>query len=192
MLSLLARPALRSATLPLRGGAGAGAHRFFCSNPSSSPSSSSSSSSSSPPKASAFEALITGDVAGHKLFETAEAFAYLNTHPAAPRGAAIVLPRHSGGHASIFDMPDEEAAQFVQHVPRAAMMVQEGLKAESVCCLPQAEGSYPHVHILPGRSEGSESNTQLAVPPVSFDEGEAAEWQKLAEHIRACDEMKSE
>eukprot|EP00445_Apocalathium_hangoei_P010410 CAMPEP_0203879552 /NCGR_PEP_ID=MMETSP0359-20131031/24004_1 /ASSEMBLY_ACC=CAM_ASM_000338 /TAXON_ID=268821 /ORGANISM="Scrippsiella Hangoei, Strain SHTV-5" /LENGTH=182 /DNA_ID=CAMNT_0050798997 /DNA_START=15 /DNA_END=566 /DNA_ORIENTATION=- len=131
-----------------------------------------------------FRAALAGGQC-YKLFETPEAVALLNTHPQAPRGSVVVLPRQSGGFASIFEMPDEEAAVFVQHVPRAAKMVQEALEAESVCCLPQAEGEYPHVHVLPGRSQGGEA-TELGVPSVAFD-STGTQWEALAAEIRARD-----
>lgn len=132
-----------------------------------------------------FEAVLGRGGSCHRVFETSEALALLNTHPAAPVGAAVIMPARRVGHRSIFDMPDKEAACFVQHLPRLAKMVLAATEAQGVCCLPQADGDHPHVHVLPG-AKADDDATTLAVPPVAFD-GQGPGWDALAAKVRASD-----
>jgi histidine triad (HIT) family protein len=99
-----------------------------------------------------FCAIVSGQAAGHRVFEDAEAVAFLDHRPLFP-GHVLVVPRR---HVeTLTDLPEAAVGPFFTRVRRLAGAVERGMAAGGtfVAANNRVSQSVPHfhVHVVPRR-----------------------------------------
>lgn len=125
--------------------------------------------------------IAAGDIPCEKVFEDDVALAFMDIGPLA-EGHVLLIPKNH--YATIDQMPADEAAAILRHVPSLVRAVQEATGCEGVNVLQNngkaahQEVPHVHVHIIP-RNAGDAFG--FTWPAGSYPEGRAAE---LAAAIR--------
>jgi histidine triad (HIT) family protein len=126
--------------------------------------------------------IIRGEIPCFKVFEDAEALAFMDINPIAA-GHALVIPKHHS--ADIHETPAEWVAKTFTSAKRIAEAVQKTLNPDGINIV-QANGPgakqsvfHFHVHVIPRTMEDGLTMNWELVP------GDMDEIGKLAEKIAA-------
>jgi len=107
---------------------------------------------------SAFEAIIAGDLACHKIYEDEHSLAFLDINPLA-KGHTLVIPKKRNYY--IFDMPEDEYQHLWEAARAASRKLRKALGVQRVVCHVEGfEVQHVHIHLLPA------NNSVFASPPV--------------------------
>lgn len=126
--------------------------------------------------------IIAGDIPAVKILETESAVAFMDIGPLA-EGHVLLIP--TGHYETLDQMPPDDAADMMRHLPALVKAVQAATGCEGVNVL-QNNGPvahqvvmHVHVHVIP-RDVGDAFDFNW--PAGSYPQGRAAE---LADAIRA-------
>merc|ERR550532_3272335 len=76
-----------------------------------------------------FAKIVRKEIPCYKIFETEKALAFLDLFPSAP-GHSLLITK--GPYTTIMDMPPQEAAAYLQELPRLSKAVQQATGAEAI------------------------------------------------------------
>ncbi len=126
--------------------------------------------------------IASGQIPSAKVLEDEAAFAFLDIGPLA-EGHVLLIPK--GHFVTVDQMPPEQAAAMLRHLPAVVRAVQQATKCEGVNVL-QNNGAaahqvvqHVHFHIIPRRSG---DQFRFNWPAGKYPPGKA---QELAQAIRS-------
>lgn len=98
-----------------------------------------------------FSKIAAGEIPSYKCAESKYFYAFLDINPVA-KGHTLVIPRHEVDY--IFDMSDDEIAQFQTFAKKVAIAIKNAFPCvkvgEAVLGL---EVPHAHIHLIPMQSE---------------------------------------
>lgn len=124
-----------------------------------------------------FSRIVKGEIPSYKCAENEKFYAFLDINPL-QKGHTLVIPKREVDY--IFDMEDEEIAEFQVFAKRVAIAIKKAFPCvkvgEAVLGL---EVPHAHIHLVPMQSEKDMifSNKKLELSKEEFEE--------IAERIRA-------
>ena len=124
-----------------------------------------------------FSKIAAGEIPSYKCAENEEFYAFLDIAPLA-KGHTLVIPRREVDY--IFDMEDEEIAEFQVFAKRVAIAIKKAFPCLKVGqAVLGLEVPHAHIHLVPMQSEKDMifSNKKLELSKEEFEE--------IAERIRA-------
>ena len=124
-----------------------------------------------------FSRIAAGDIPSYKCAESDRFYAFLDINPVA-KGHTLVIPRREVDY--IFDMDDDEIAEFQIFAKRVAVALKKAFPCKKVAQVVLGlEVPHAHIHLIPMNSEGDVDfrKEKLQLPPE--------EMQQIAEKIRA-------
>lgn len=124
-----------------------------------------------------FSKIAAGEIPSYKCAESEKFYAFLDINPLA-KGHTLVIPRREVDY--IFDMDDDEIAEFQLFAKRVAIALRKAFPCRKVAQVVLGlEVPHAHIHLIPMNSEGDVDfrKEKLQLP--------AEEMQQIAEKIRA-------
>lgn len=123
-----------------------------------------------------FSKIAAGDIPSYKCAENDKFYAFLDINPLA-KGHTLVIPRCEIDY--IFDMEDDELAEFQVFAKRVALAIKKAFPCKKVAQVVLGlEVPHAHIHLLPINSEG---DVDFHKKHLKFTE---AEFKAIAEKIR--------
>ena len=99
-----------------------------------------------------FSKIAAGEIPSYKCAENDKFYAFLDINPLA-KGHTLVIPRHEVDY--IFDMEDDELAEFQVFAKRVAQAIKKAFPCKKVAQVVLGlEVPHAHIHLLPINSEG--------------------------------------
>lgn len=99
-----------------------------------------------------FSKIAAGEIPSYKCAENDKFYAFLDINPLA-KGHTLVIPRHEIDY--IFDMEDDELAEFQVFAKRVAQAIKKAFPCKKVAQVVLGlEVPHAHIHLLPINSEG--------------------------------------
>ena len=99
-----------------------------------------------------FSKIAAGEIPSYKCAENDKFYAFLDINPLA-KGHTLVIPRREVDY--IFDMEDNELAEFQVFAKRVAQAIKKAFPCKKVAQVVLGlEGPHAHIHLLPINSEG--------------------------------------
>lgn len=124
-----------------------------------------------------FSRIVKGEIPSYKCAENEKFYAFLDINPL-QKGHTLVIPKREVDY--IFDMEDEEIAEFQVFAKRVAIAIKKAFPCVKVGqAVLGLEVPHAHIHLVPMQSEKDMifSNKKLELSKVEFEE--------IAERIRA-------
>jgi len=124
-----------------------------------------------------FSKIAAGEIPSYKCAENEKFYAFLDINPVA-KGHTLVIPRREVDY--IFDMDDDEIAEFQLFAKRVAVAIKKAFPCKKVAQVVLGlEVPHAHIHLIPMNSEGDVDfrKEKLQLP--------SEEMQQIAEKIRA-------
>lgn len=124
-----------------------------------------------------FSRIVKGEIPSYKCAENEKFYAFLDINPL-QKGHTLVIPKREVDY--IFDMEDEEIAEFQVFAKRVAIAIKKALPCVKVGqAVLGLEVPHAHIHLVPMQSEKDMifSNKKLELSKEEFEE--------IAERIRA-------
>ena len=124
-----------------------------------------------------FSRIVKGEIPSYKCAENEKFYAFLDINPL-QKGHTLVIPKREVDY--IFDMEDEEIAEFQVFAKRVAIAIKKAFPCVKVGqAVLGLEGPHAHIHLVPMQSEKDMifSNKKLELSKEEFEE--------IAERIRA-------
>ena len=124
-----------------------------------------------------FTRIINGEIPSYKVAEDDKYYAFLDINPL-QKGHTLVIPKREVDY--IFDMEDEEIAEFQVFAKRVAIAIKKAFPCVKVGqAVLGLEVPHAHIHLVPMQSEKDMifSNKKLELSKEEF--------QEIAERIRA-------
>ena len=124
-----------------------------------------------------FSRIVKGEIPSYKCAENEKFYAFLDINPL-QKGHTLVIPKREVDY--IFDMEDEEIAEFQVFAKRVAIAIKKAFPCVKVGqAVPGLEVPHAHIHLVPMQSEKDMifSNKKLELSKEEFEE--------IAERIRA-------
>ena len=124
-----------------------------------------------------FSRIVKGEIPSYKCAENEEFYAFLDINPL-QKGHTLVIPKREVDY--IFDMEDEEIAEFQVFAKRVAIAIKKAFPCVKVGqAVLGLEVPHAHIHLVPMQSEKDMifSNKKLELSKEEFEE--------IAERIRA-------
>lgn len=118
--------------------------------------------------ASIFSKIIAGEIPGYKCAENDKFYAFLDINPLV-KGHTLVVPKKEVDY--IFDMPDDDLAEFTVFAKRVALAIQKAFPCKKVgMAVLGLEVPHAHIHLVPMHSEGdlNFSNPKLKLTDEEF------------------------
>ncbi len=98
-----------------------------------------------------FSKIASGEIPSYKCAESRDFYAFLDINPVA-KGHTLVIPRREVDY--IFDMPDEELAEFQIFAKRVATAIKKAFPCVKVGqAVLGLEVPHAHIHLVPMQSE---------------------------------------
>ncbi len=98
-----------------------------------------------------FSKIAAGEIPSYKCAEDGKFYAFLDINPVA-KGHTLVIPRHEVDY--IFDMSDEEIAEFQKFAKRVAIALRNAFPCVKVGqAVLGLEVPHAHIHLVPMQSE---------------------------------------
>ena len=123
-----------------------------------------------------FSKIAAGEIPSYKCAESEKFYAFLDINPVA-KGHTLVIPRREVDY--IFDMDDEELAEYQVFAKRVATALKKAFPcrkvAQVVLCL---EVPHAHIHLIPMNSE---ADVDFRRDKLKLSE---EEFKQIAEAIR--------
>ena len=123
-----------------------------------------------------FSKIAAGEIPSYKCAENEKFYAFLDINPLA-KGHTLVIPRREVDY--IFDMDDEELAEFEVFAKQVAVALKKAFPCKKVAQVVLGlEVPHAHIHLIPMNSEGDVDfrKEKLHLP--------AEEMQQIADSIR--------
>ena len=99
-----------------------------------------------------FSKIAAGEIPSYKCAENDKFYAFLDINPVA-KGHTLVIPRREVDY--IFDMDDEELAEFQLFAKQVAVALKKAFPCKKVAQVVLGlEVSHAHIHLIPMNSEG--------------------------------------
>ena len=124
-----------------------------------------------------FSRIVKGEIPSYKCAENEKFYAFLDINPL-QKGHTLVIPKREVDY--IFDMEDEEIAEFEVFAKRVAIAIKKAFPCVKVGqAVLGLEVPHAHIHLVPMQSEKDMifSNKKLELSKEEFEE--------IAERIRA-------
>ena len=124
-----------------------------------------------------FSRIVKGEIPSYKCAENEKFYAFLDINPL-QKGHTLVIPKREVDY--IFDMEDEEIAEFQVFAKRVAIAIKKDFPCVKVGqAVLGLEVPHAHIHLVPMQSEKDMifSNKKLELSKEEFEE--------IAERIRA-------
>lgn len=124
-----------------------------------------------------FSRIVKGEIPSYKCAENEKFYAFLDINPL-QKGHSLVIPKREVDY--IFDMEDEEIAEFQVFAKRVAIAIKKAFPCVKVGqAVLGLEVPHAHIHLVPMQSEKDMifSNKKLELSKEEFEE--------IAERIRA-------
>ena len=124
-----------------------------------------------------FSRIVKGEIPSYKCAENEKFYAFLDINPL-QKGHTLVIPKSEVDY--IFDMEDEEIAEFQVFAKRVAIAIKKAFPCVKVGqAVLGLEVPHAHIHLVPMQSEKDMifSNKKLELSKEEFEE--------IAERIRA-------
>jgi len=124
-----------------------------------------------------FSKIAAGEIPSYKCAESDKFYAFLDINPLA-KGHTLVIPRREVDY--IFDMEDDELAEFQLFAKRVAVALKKAFPCKKVAQVVLGlEVPHAHIHLIPMNSESDVDfrKDKLQLP--------SEEMQQIAEKIRA-------
>ncbi|UKK53658.1 HIT family protein [Prevotella sp. E2-28] len=125
-----------------------------------------------------FSKIAAGEIPSYKCAENEKFYAFLDINPVA-KGHTLVIPRREVDY--IFDMDDEELAEFEVFAKQVAVALKKAFPCKKVAQVVLGlEVPHAHIHLIPMNSEGDVDfrKEKLHLP--------AEEMQQIADKIFAA------
>jgi len=125
-----------------------------------------------------FSKIAAGEIPSYKCAENDKFYAFLDINPVA-KGHTLVIPRREVDY--IFDMDDEELAEFEVFAKQVAVALKKAFPCKKVAQVVLGlEVPHAHIHLIPMNSEGDVDfrKEKLHLP--------AEEMQQIADKIYAA------
>ena len=125
-----------------------------------------------------FSKIAAGEIPSYKCAENEKFYAFLDINPVA-KGHTLVIPRREVDY--IFDMDDEELAEFEVFAKQVAVALKKAFPCKKVAQVVLGlEVPHAHIHLIPMNSEGDVDfrKEKLHLP--------AEEMQQIADKIYAA------
>ena len=125
-----------------------------------------------------FSKIAAGEIPSYKCAENEKFYAFLDINPLA-KGHTLVIPRREVDY--IFDMDDEELAEFQVFAKQVAVALKKAFPCKKVAQVVLGlEVPHAHIHLIPMNSEGDVDfrKEKLHLP--------AEEMQQIADKIFAA------
>ncbi len=122
-----------------------------------------------------FSKIAAGEIPSYKCAENEKFYAFLDINPLA-KGHTLVIPRREVDY--IFDMDDEELAEFQLFAKKVAVALKKAFPCKKVAQVVLGlEVPHAHIHLIPMNSEGDVDfrKEKLHLP--------AEEMQQIADKI---------
>ena len=99
-----------------------------------------------------FSKIAAGEIPSYKCVENDKFYAFLDINPVA-KGHTLVIPRREVDY--IFDMDDEELAEFQLFAKQVAVALKKAFPCKKVAQVVLGlEVPHAHIHLIPMNSEG--------------------------------------
>ena len=99
-----------------------------------------------------FSKIAAGEIPSYKCAENDKFYAFLDINPVA-KGHTLVIPRREVDY--IFDMDDEELAEFEVFAKQVAVALKKAFPCKKVAQVVLGlEVPHAHIHLIPMNSEG--------------------------------------
>ena len=99
-----------------------------------------------------FSKIAAGEIPSYKCAENEKFYAFLDINPLA-KGHTLVIPRREVDY--IFDMDDEELAEFQVFAKQVAVALKKAFPCKKVAQVVLGlEVPHAHIHLIPMNSEG--------------------------------------
>lgn len=124
-----------------------------------------------------FSRIVKGEIPSYKCAENEKFYAFLDINPL-QKGHTLVIPKREVDY--IFDMEDEDIAEFQVFAKRVAIAIKKAFPCVKVGqAVLGLEVPHAHIHLVPMQSEKDMifSNKKLELSKEEF--------QEIAERIRA-------
>ncbi len=120
-----------------------------------------------------FSKIVAGEISSYKIAENDNFFAFLDINPMA-KGHTLVIPKKEIDY--IFDLDDNEIAEFTVFAKKAAAAIQKATNCKRVGMMVIGlEVPHAHIHLIPIENE---SDMNLSNPRVKLSNDEFAEIAK--------------
>ena len=124
-----------------------------------------------------FSKIAAGEIPSYKCAESDKFYAFLDINPLA-KGHTLVIPRREVDY--IFDMEDDELAEFQLFAKRVAVALKKAFPCKKVAQVVLGlEVPHAHIHLIP---MDSESDVDFRKEKLQLSQ---EEMQQIAEKIRA-------
>ena len=98
-----------------------------------------------------FSKIAAGEIPSYKCAESDKFYAFLDINPVA-KGHTLVIPRREVDY--IFDMDDDEIAEFQQFAKKVAVALKKAFPCKKVAQVVLGlEVPHAHIHLIPMNSE---------------------------------------
>lgn len=98
-----------------------------------------------------FSKIAAGEIPSYKCAESDKFYAFLDINPVS-KGHTLVIPRREVDY--IFDMDDDELAEFQQFAKRVAIALKKAFPCKKVAQVVLGlEVPHAHIHLIPMNSE---------------------------------------
>ena len=126
--------------------------------------------------ASIFSKIAAGEIPSYKCAESEKFYAFLDINPVA-KGHTLVIPRREVDY--IFDMDDEEIAEYQVFAKKVAMALKKAFPCRKVAQVVLGlEVPHAHIHLIPMNSE---ADVDFRKDKLKLTEDE---FNQIAEAIR--------
>ena len=99
-----------------------------------------------------FSKIAAGEIPSYKCAESDKFYAFLDINPLV-KGHTLVIPRREVDY--IFDMGDDEIAEFQVFAKRVALAIKKAFPCKKVAQVVLGlEVPHAHIHLIPMQSEG--------------------------------------
>lgn len=118
--------------------------------------------------ASIFSKIIAGEIPSYKCAENDKFYAFLDINPLV-KGHTLVVPKKEVDY--IFDMTNEDLAEFTVFAKRVALAIQKAFPCRKVgMAVLGLEVPHAHIHLVPMHAEGdlNFSNPKLKLTDEEF------------------------
>ena len=123
-----------------------------------------------------FSKIAAGEIPSYKCAESDKFYAFLDINPLV-KGHTLVIPRREVDY--IFDMDDDEIAEFQLFTKRVALAIKKAFPCKKVAQVVLGlEVPHAHIHLIPMQSEG---DVDFRREKLKLTE---AEFQEIAQKIR--------
>ena len=123
-----------------------------------------------------FSKIAAGEIPSYKCAESDKFYAFLDINPLV-KGHTLVIPRREVDY--IFDMDDDEIADFQLFAKRVALAIKKAFPCKKVAQVVLGlEVPHAHIHLIPMQSEG---DVDFRREKLKLTE---AEFQEIAQKIR--------